>query len=131
VENMKSKIAAGCAALMLLVVGVIGAVVTTASPAQAGWPGGNVIHAADDSGYNDPIAITCNWNNPWGYAKYLAVGWGSKSYCSDADGVYVGAGRQISCRYLGTYGAYNKTFDATGWHKVTDVESWVCYHQLD
>lgn len=96
-------------------------------PANAGWPGGWIQHAADDSGYNPPIYIKCSNGNQYS----LGLGTWSKSLggCDDVDQMYVGAGDQIKCQRSITYTW--TLFDATGWHNIGDRDAFYCYQQKD
>lgn len=124
---MRTKFAAVFAAFML----VLGFFALTASPASAGWPGGKITHAADDSGYNPPIYVRCDTGQQFSLGLGVSSWWGtgSNQTCSDVDAIYVGAGDQIKCsrRYVFTW----TLFDATGWHAIGNNDDFVCYQQKD
>lgn len=105
----------------------VAAIMSAQSPASAGWPGGEVTHQSDDSGYNPPIYVQCN------DGRVLSLGLGGYSkgtyhHCQDADAIYVGSGQEVRCS---AYGIYWITFDATGWHGVDNDHRLYCYMQLD
>lgn len=111
------------AALLLLA----GLVLAQPSPAAAGWPGGEILHASDDSGYNPPIYVRCDG----GLQTSLGLGVWSKQIpgCSDVNQMYVGSGDQIRCQTpFWTW----QTYDATGWHDISNNSGrLVCYQQKD
>jgi hypothetical protein len=105
----------------------------TVAPANAGYPGGKVVHAADDSGYNPPIFVRCDSGLTFSLGLGTSSWWKSspnQQTCSDVDQIAVGAGDQIKCQTRYTFNW--TTFDATGWHDVgnfTDFSG--CYQQKD
>jgi hypothetical protein len=102
-------------------------------PAHAGWPGGKVVHAGDDAGYNPPIFVRCDSGLTFSLGLGTSSWWSSspnQQTCSDVDQIAVGAGDQIRCQTRYTFNW--TTFDATGWHNVgnfTDFSG--CYQQKD
>lgn len=118
-----NKIKAMLAALVLLGSAMVAAV-GVSPPAYAGWPGGAVQHAADDSGYNPPIYFRCDN----GYQSSLGLGAYSKNYCGDTDAVYVGANARLMCRH--NDGRW-QLFDAMGWHSLGNWTTILCYQQTD
>lgn len=110
---------------LAIVAAVLLAAAGITAPAHAGWPGGNVQHAADDSGYNPPVWIGCDNNQSYS----LGLGQSSRNVCGDVNVVYVGPGDQLRCRNSGN-GSW-VTYDATGWHSIGNFTVMVCYQQKD
>lgn len=114
------------AALLSLIIGAALSL-AVASPAHAV---GYFRHYSPDAGFDDPIYVTCDWNTRTTHNVPIAEG--VSSPCADTDGVFVASGKQIVCLYfVGGVPVWQNTFDATGWHKITDIQSYTCVHQLD
>lgn len=104
------------ATLTLLLAGLL-----APAPAQAGWPGGIVAHAADDGGYAGAFSVRCN------SGAVLSLGRGARASCGDVDAIWVAYGFQVLC--LHTDGRW-QLFSARGWNGVGDWTNVSCYHQV-
>lgn len=92
---------------------------------------GTIRHGSD-SGYDDPIAIRCDYGE--GPTRFVYEGQSSKLRCHDTDEVYVRSNEEIHCRFYNhTTGLsyWMKTFDAQGWHKINDLFNHTCVVQRD
>jgi hypothetical protein len=97
----------------------------TMAPANAGWPGGEILHPTDDAGWNPPIPYRCDGNG----VMSLSLGEWSKSECADVNEIYVASGDQIRCQ---TPFFTWTTYDATGWHAISNNSGRLhCYQQKD
>jgi hypothetical protein len=117
----------------LLVALVLG-VVIMASPSQAVTCigsvcyGGSITVSSNPPGAGRGVIITCHWSNPNAYDHVVTPGTSSRRFCFDADGAYVAPGREIVCYdQIGPY----VQWDATGWHKFTDLFNQLCYDRAD
>jgi hypothetical protein len=100
-----------------------GLTVTVAPPANAGWPGGIVTHAADDSGYNPPIFFGCDN----GYRGSLGLGSRSKTFCADANWVWVASGDVMKCYHAGDGRWFAE--DGPDYIQLGNITNIVCYQQ--
>lgn len=114
-------------------------VLGSSQPASAGnctaWLCGTISHYSPDEGYDDPIAIRCDYGS--GPTEFVYEGQSSTMRCHDTDEVYVRDNEEIHCRYrkytgpdTGTY-YWQLRFDAQGWHKITDDFNRSCVVQRD
>lgn len=115
---IRSRFAALVAALLL----ALGVSLVPAAPAQAGWPGGIVVHAPDDGGFAGDILVRCDG----GALKFLSRG--ERASCGDVNDIYVAHFRRVLC--LHTDGRW-QLFDAQGWHGIGNWFNARCYHQVD
>jgi hypothetical protein len=122
-----NKIKIMLASLMMLCSAITG-LALTATPASAGWPGGSVLHAADDSGYlgrNGALFFHCESKN---VDSTLYRGQWSRDAgsCSDTDWIYAFPEEEVVC------------FDRDNTRRVIrypggsvgDLGYWKCYMQL-
>lgn len=105
------------ATLMLLLAGLL-----SPAPAQAGWPGGIVVHAPDDGGYAGAFSVRCN------SGAVLSLARGVRASCGDVDAIWDGYGFKVLC--LHTDGRW-QLFNRDGWTSIGDWTNVRCYHQVD
>lgn len=92
---------------------------------------GELYHYSPDRGYDRATLIRCDWGNP-STNHLLREGQHSTRYCRDMDQIYVRRGEEIWCLSGNRFGPFwAKRFDATGWHKVTDLFSQSCVMKTD
>lgn len=91
--------------------------------------GGEVRHATDD-GYDPAIIVFCNYGDPWDQRRLVAEGTSSKADCGvDTDQIYIRDGEELWCTDSGR--AWEKEFDATGRHKISDLWNKPCVLHKD
>lgn len=100
--------------------------------------GGRVLHV-EDAGHDPSIIVFCNYADAftngepdpdWSKEKYVAEGTSSRADCGDdTDVIYVRSGEEISCRNMNTL--LSRKYDATGPHKINDLDMLNCTVQLD
>lgn len=88
---------------------------------------GDVRHYNPDHGYDAAFKVTCDWNDKLP-VQYLTEG--EASTCHDVDGLYVGPGKEVTCKPQATTDGWYK-YDSTGWKKITDGMDLDCVHGLD
>src|SRR5687768_2811493 len=94
------KIGIAGAGLVLAASGVV----AVQAPAQAGalcevgHICGDFTHKSPDEGYDDPIKVTCDWNDK-SPVQWIAEG--QSATCHDTDGFYVPSGKNITCTEQG------------------------------
>ncbi|WP_374457701.1 hypothetical protein [Nocardioides sp.] len=113
---IRSRLAALVAAFLLALTGLVAGT----TPAQAGWPGGIVAHAADDSGYAGSFFVRCST----GALQSLARG--QRATCGDVDAIYDGVGFNVLC--IHTDGRW-QNFNTNGWTSIGNWTNVTCYHQ--
>lgn len=111
-----NRLLGALAALVLAAAGL-----SAAAPAHAGWPGGIVVHAADDGGYAGPFTVRCSS----GAIKILYRG--DRASCGDVDAIWDGYGFNVLC--LHTDGRW-QNFNRDGWTSIGDWFNAKCYHQV-
>lgn len=115
------RVAAVLAALLLS----LGLTTAVEAPAHAGWPGAEVSHAADDSGYIAAIIVLCEGDN---HPVYLYRGMWSKNtgVCQDVNYIYVpDDGRVNVC-----FNPINQRFVyGPGYHALGNFDARKCYAQ--
>ena len=111
---IRTLLAALTATLLALASNIAGA------PAHAGWPGGIVAHAADDSGYAGSFYVRCST----GALQSLARG--QRATCGDVDAIYDGVGYNVLC--IHTDGRW-QNFNTNGWNAIGNWTNVTCYHQ--
>jgi hypothetical protein len=115
-------------ASLMLVIATLAGVAASSGPANAGWPGGSVVHAADDSGYlgrSNSLFYHCESR---GVDSSLYRGEWSRDAgsCSDTDYIYAFPEEEVVC------------FDRDNTRRVIrypggsvgDFGYWKCYMQL-
>lgn len=95
---------------------------------------GTVRHYSPDDGYDDPIAIRCDYGE--GPTQFVYEGQSSTLRCKDTDEIYIRSNEELWCRYVvsgahGDYYVWNKTFDAQGWHQIHNDFNRSCRVQRD
>lgn len=93
---------------------------------------GTIKHYSPDSGHDSPITIRCDYGDD-STKHWVYEGQSSTRYCKDTDEVYVHTNEEIHCLYRDSFGSlyWGKTFDAVGWHKITDNFNRSCVVQRD
>lgn len=125
---------------LLVITGVAAFIVAAPTPAFAGTCTAGIycgtIRHVNDPGYDPSIIVRCTYGVA-SSKRYVPEGRSSKEYCKDSDQVYVRSGEELWCRYSRSapYGSrisyWAKTFDATGWHKITDAFNKSCTLRKD
>jgi hypothetical protein len=98
----------------------------TSSPADAGWPGGEIVHAGDDSGYTGRNGALFYYCDSRGVDGDLYKGQWSKSECADAGWIYVFPEEVAVC--FDRFGGRREIYYPGG--GVGNFAYWRCYMQL-
>lgn len=114
----RPRLAALAAAFLLALTGLVTGTTTTAT---AGWPGGVVQHAPDDSGAANAITVRCSS----GAVQVLYRG--QRASCGDVDAIWDGVGNRIVCRH--TDGRW-QVFNVNGYTGIGDWTVVACYYQV-
>ena len=112
-------------ATLLIAMGII----AFPAPAQAGWPGGEVVHAGDDTGYlgRSGGAIFVHCNSGIDQALYRGQNSMNVGNCSDVDYIYAFPEERIVC--FEAFGANRIEIVYPG-RDVGNFEYRKCYAQL-
>lgn len=86
---------------------------------------GEIYHYSPDDGYDPAIIVRCDYGVP-ASQRWIQEGEHSTYYCNDVDEIYVRDGEELWCKmpidpWMGATYEWQKRFDATGFHKITDT----------
>lgn len=127
------KFKAILAAVVFVLTAVLPSGASNAAPPQVqrGTGHGWINHYAPDDGYDTGFYTATNidqYGRPYCPCYLINEGHNSTEYTPDVDAIFVYDGQEIWCL---DPGGWVKWFDASGWHKVTDLFGGICVSRAD
>lgn len=106
--------------LLLLVTVMVAALLGTPAVAQAGTC--TLIFCGEigvRTNSQTALRVTYNFGDPYSADKVVYQGHSSAEYGKDTDGFHVETGRNVTCIFSSRD---VRSYSATGWYKITDLE---------